>query len=144
MSINIIQHIIKLLKVFLLFVDTHIWKQLYIVQVVPAVQDKEVQKMRVDGKFPQLVQTEIFVADLGRTFYRMCDITRPKRETFDEAALDDLINANQSAGNKDISTVPIEVVERLTLSENVRKRLCELAPKDVPVNDVGFNINVIE
>lgn len=87
---------------------------------------------------------EIFVADLGRTFYRMCDITRPKRETFDEAALDDLINANQSAGNKDISTVPIEVVERLTLSENVRKRLCELAPKDVPVNDVGFNINVIE
>lgn len=87
---------------------------------------------------------EIFVADLGRTFYRMCDITRPKRETFDEAALDDLINANQSAGNKDISTVPIEVVERLTLSEDVRKRLCELAPKDVPANDVGFNINVIE
>ena len=87
---------------------------------------------------------EIFVADLGRTFYRMCDITRPKRETFDEAALDDLINANQSAGNKDISTVSIEVVERLTLSEDVRKRLCELAPKDVPVNDVGFNINVIE
>lgn len=87
---------------------------------------------------------EIFVADLGRTFYRMCDITRPKRETFDEAALDDLINANQSAGNKDISTVPIEVVERLTLSEDVRKRLCKLAPKNVPANDVGFNINVIE
>ena len=71
MSINIIQHIIKLLKVFLLFVDTHIWKQLYIVQVVPAVQDKEVQKMRVDGKFPQLVQTEIFVADLHKKLIKI-------------------------------------------------------------------------
>ena len=87
---------------------------------------------------------EIFVADLGRTFYRMCDIPRPKRKTFDEAALDDFINANQSAENKDILTEVHEAVERLTLSEDVRKRLCELAPKDVPANDIGFNINVIE
>ena len=87
---------------------------------------------------------EIFVADLGRTFYRMCDITRPKRETFDEAALDDFINTNQSAENKDILTEVHEVVEEITLSDDVRKRVCELAFKDVPANDVGFNINVIE
>lgn len=87
---------------------------------------------------------EIFVADLGRTFYRKCDIPRPKRETFDEAALDDFINANQSSENKDILTEVNEVVEELTLSEDVRKRLCKLAIKDVPANDVGFNINIIE
>ena len=87
---------------------------------------------------------EIFVADLGRTFYRMCDIPRPKRETFDEAAVDDFINANQSAENKNILTEAHEAVEKLSLSEDVRKRLCKLAIKDVSANDVGFNINVIE
>lgn len=87
---------------------------------------------------------EIFVADLGRTFYRMRDMTKTELKTFDEAALDDFINANQSAENKDILTEVHEAVEKLTLSEDVRKRLCELAPKDVPANDVGFNINVIE
>lgn len=87
---------------------------------------------------------EIFVADLGRTFYRMCDSPRPRRDTFDEAALDDFINANQSAENKDILTEVYEVVDKLALSEDVRKRLCKLAIKDVQANDVGFNINVIE
>lgn len=87
---------------------------------------------------------EIFVADLGRTFYRKCDIPRPKRETFDEAALDGFINANQSSENKEILTETHEVVEEITLSDDVRKRVCELAFKDVPANVVGFNINVIE
>ena len=87
---------------------------------------------------------EIFVADLGRTFYQMRDMTKTELKTFDEAALDDFINANQSAENKDILTEVHEVVEKLTLSEDVRKRLCKLAIKDVPANDVGFNINVIE
>ena len=87
---------------------------------------------------------EIFVADLGRTFYRMRDMTKTELKTFDEAALDDFINANQSAENKDILTEVHEVVEKLTLSEDVRKRLRKLAIKDVQANDVGFNINVIE
>ena len=71
-------------------------------------------------------------------------MTKTELKTFDEAALDDFINANQSAENKDILTEVHEVVEKLTLSEDVRKRLRKLAIKDVQANDVGFNINVIE
>ncbi|MCX4279462.1 hypothetical protein, partial [Muribaculum sp.] len=84
------------------------------------------------------------VADLGRTFYRKCDMTPTERETFDAKALDEFLNANLAVENKDILTEVHEVVEEITLSDDVRKRVCELAFKDVPANDVGFNINVIE